>query len=140
MSSLTELPAFDGLPQVRKQMRFLQGHFLVATLAPLRPSKGRGGEGEGEGGGEGEGTGAGAAAEAQFEPPRSHELVNSRHALLQFCTHEQVRNHLGPWTLPACMHPAPSPPHLQFCTHEQLQFNCLCYALITSPNYPLITP
>ena len=45
-------------------MRHLQGHFLVATLAEPGP---------------------GAEPLAQFEPPVSHEVVNSRQALLHFC-------------------------------------------------------
>lgn len=53
----------DLVAQVRKQMRHMAGHFLVATLAPLED---------------------GEAPELQLEPPRSCEVANTRQALLQF--------------------------------------------------------
>jgi len=54
----------DLVAKERKQMRHMQGHFLVATLAPLPE---------------------GVAVQPQFEPPRSFEVANTRQALLQFC-------------------------------------------------------
>ena len=54
----------DLVAKVRKQMRNLQGHFLVATLAP--PS-----DGERE--------------TPQFEPAVSRPVVDTRQAMLHFC-------------------------------------------------------
>ena len=51
-------------------MRRLQGHFLVATLAPLSAEEGRA---------------AAAGAEGDAEPEISHELVNTRQSLLHHC-------------------------------------------------------
>ena len=55
----------DLVAKVRKQMRNLQGHFLVATLAPRDPAE---------------------PAPPQFEPDElSSEVVNTRQAVLHFC-------------------------------------------------------
>jgi len=60
----------DLVSKVHKQMRRLQGHFLVATLAPLSAEEGRA---------------AAAGAEGDAEPEISHELVNTRQSLLHHC-------------------------------------------------------
>ena len=54
----------DLVAKVRKQMRHMQGHFLVATLAELPP---------------------GTEPIPQFDPPCSFPVVNNRQALLLFC-------------------------------------------------------
>jgi len=57
----------DLVNKVQKQMRRLQGHFLVAKLAPLDEA------------------GEAGAAEAEASPLVSHDVVNTRQALLHHC-------------------------------------------------------
>eukprot|EP00900_Chrysochromulina_parva_P002486 jgi/Chrpa1/12238/Chrysochromulina_OHIO_Genome00004985-RA len=85
----------DLVAQVRKQMRHMAGHFLVATLAPLED---------------------GEAPELQLEPPRSCEVANTRQALLQFSQAKSLQfnslrfaQYSTMCLLWEVLHPAPKP-------------------------------
>ena len=89
-------------------MRRLQGHFLIAALAPLDKSE----------------AAAAAAWEASSacEPTVSHEVVNTRQAFLHFCQAQGLRfsslryaQYSTMMLLYEIVHPAPPAPPPTYC-------------------------